>query len=562
MDYKDIINNKVAEFIQEINYLCTKNNRRVQFEYFKYSIFDDTVDNYYKYADNEKYKEHYIEKILIFDTLRELMKQSNIHCYFPQENYKYPIAPIYKDKIDKRYDFLFIIDNVGYRLSYDVKIPISTTEKFENKTFKDEFLYLLEKYNIEKIKIINFDKNNHYSDAFIWCKDFFSQYLNITIWEYYDSSVKDAIRYSNNKMGYTTIKNLSFENLVEFKIRKIYEVKTMNFTKNKYLFKKNQNRSLPADDLKIINDNFNSTYNALFGNMSFAKCFITSEFLYENIKNQNNFDYTSVICGYIKTIEAILTFYYDSLGENKYEISITKINKCEQNIQKYKKKEIPYEILNSPYSKSDVVIKGFKECEHLELNDLFNYILYDDRYWLISKEALVYLKSVFTDFRKYCRNEYFHTCNINIDNYDEVERIRTNTLMCLFYILGGFKLLNNYKFDSYNYKYSILYSRINSLPCSIFKYEILIDNKKYLVIRPMVSREIEYNKESAEIESTIDFIIVTDFKNSYSIVNSSTLDGYNILTLSSQHMPYRIYWFDARGDKHLIDYDLDSDITS
>ncbi len=95
------------------------------------------------------------------------------------------------------------------------------------------------------------------------------QYLNITIWEYYDSSVKDVIRYSNDKMGYTTIKNLSFENLVEFKIRKIYEVKTMNFTKNKYLFKKNQNRSLPADDLKIINDNFNSTYSALFGNMSF-----------------------------------------------------------------------------------------------------------------------------------------------------------------------------------------------------------------------------------------------------------------------------------------------------
>ncbi len=147
-------------------------NRRVQFEYFKYSIFDDTVDNYYKYTDNEKYKEYYIEKILIFDTLRELMKHSNIHCYFPQENYKYPIAPSYKDKIDKRYDFLFVIDNVGYRLSYDVKIPISTTEKFENKTFKDEFLYLLEKYNIEKIKIINFDKNNHSSDAFIWCKVF------------------------------------------------------------------------------------------------------------------------------------------------------------------------------------------------------------------------------------------------------------------------------------------------------------------------------------------------------------------------------------------------------
>ena len=50
----------------------------------------------------------------------------------------------------------------------------------------------------------------------------------------------------------------------------------------------------------------NKLYQAFCGKEDYSKSFITSEYLFHTVGNKELFDYTSVICGYTKSIEQLL----------------------------------------------------------------------------------------------------------------------------------------------------------------------------------------------------------------------------------------------------------------
>ena len=66
--------------------------------------------------------------------------------------------------------------------------------------------------------------------------------------------------------------------------------------------------SLDEEDYKICDFNFmgNELYKSLLGNEGFAKCFVTAEYQYNVFRSGNSFDYTSVVCGYLKSIEQLI----------------------------------------------------------------------------------------------------------------------------------------------------------------------------------------------------------------------------------------------------------------
>ena len=47
-------------------------------------------------------------------------------------------------------------------------------------------------------------------------------------------------------------------------------------------------------------------FKSIIGSQEYAESFLTSEWLFYSLKELNNFDYSAVICGYLKSVEQLL----------------------------------------------------------------------------------------------------------------------------------------------------------------------------------------------------------------------------------------------------------------
>ncbi len=69
----------------------------------------------------------------------------------------------------------------------------------------------------------------------------------------------------------------------------------------------NANRVLDGADYSVITENFvkKKLYFALVGKEEYAKCFVTSEYMFQIFNGGGGFEYTTIVCGYLKSIEQL-----------------------------------------------------------------------------------------------------------------------------------------------------------------------------------------------------------------------------------------------------------------
>lgn len=124
-----------------------------------------------------------------------------------------------------------------------------------------------------------------------------------------------AIEKANSEIGFETIPCLSLRYLSSFKMAVKDELQEIKYEDICFQVLSDTNckddlRLLRLDqkDYDVLNENFisNKLYKALIGNARFAKCFVTVEYQYQVLKFGNNFDYTSVVYGYLKFIEQLV----------------------------------------------------------------------------------------------------------------------------------------------------------------------------------------------------------------------------------------------------------------
>lgn len=278
-------------------------------------------------------------------------------------------------------------------------------------------------------------------------QDFFRAMFTMQEYDIFVRYTKKAIEQAKSIIALKAVPQLLPNNMLTFKESVMLEFEEMVLDKLTYEFKNKGSikTNLSKDDVSAIKEAFydNKYRNALIGDADFAKSFITSEYLFGTVNKGLSIDYTSVVVGYLKSVEQLLYMIYISAFEGSAGIKYWDRCNSKQNFD-LSKSEYRYE----PYSleKQCMQEKYYhkkKTGENApEIGALILFLRYYEKSWNVSEDGKEYIIACLEDFRTYCRNHHFHKGNIGSSEYETVKRIRNNAHICLYYLLGAFKFLD------------------------------------------------------------------------------------------------------------------------
>ena len=312
---------------------------------------------------------------------------------------------------------------------------------------------------------------------------------------------------------------------------------------------------MERNDIKIINENCfaKNLCAALVGWKEFARCFITSEYLYSVFKTGecHCFDYTSIVSGYFKSVELLLNTLVTATldlpeSENLWIKTkrTTKIKEDEKN--NYKKR-----ITNNG---NVIKLVRFKRSniEHFstEMGPLIYFVRDNKEGWVISDNGV---GEVFRNLNNYCfgcRNQHFH--KDIIDTIEQVEIIRKNTIICLLQLIGGYKYFSTEAeateiLDVRDYSYNKIYNAMLEIPKGEMKYIIKYENgREVQVYRPLNQERTEYD-DLGIITTPIRFIKSDNFSD-YDEFANGTLKNDEI-QLTRENTNVKIWRVSRSGQK-------------
>ena len=347
---------------------------------------------------------------------------------------------------------------------------------------EDELQELMHYYQINKIAILQFDitipydRNDYISESlkqyesYVSLESFFKKYFSLEEYRLYIHMTRKAVKQANEIIGLRTVRTMSGQNLSNFKEKMLSEYASKSFQSKDYIFSENASQSLDyitENDYAILNESFitNKLYQAFCGKEDYSKSFITSEYLFHTVGNKELFDYTSVICGYTKSIEQLL---YRLLQINLTSSSNRKLW-IKPSVAK--DKIPPSVIAKKPPSYEGMLIPFKKEYEqyfsNIMLSPMIDFLEHNWNGWKVSNTSKNYIIECLRDYARSCRNEHFHKDNIY--DFKTVERIRNNTILIFYYMLGGYRLTNSHEKDILelgieSHSFDRLYNRFQEIP--------------------------------------------------------------------------------------------------
>ena len=382
--------------------------------------------------------------------------------------------------------------------------------RYTKASYSDEETILLDrdhKFLFNGAKIVGFDNLSPIDEMLVLCwqdieeeklvqihpaipgvsdisvRKFFDLYFSKYEYDLVINTAKNAYKMAKEIIALRAVPQLLPNNILNYKNVVLEEFDKKRMVNLVYKFKKTSISSpLSEEDLLIISNNFfaNGYRNALIGNGDFAKSFITAEYLYKIIKDGLSIDYTAVVVGYLKSVEQLLYLLYISAFEGLPKLEYWDRCKDFDNFDDTNKDKFRYD----PYNKSDKKWKQKKDFHKKkigkkapEIGELNRFLRYYEKMWAISETGKEYVFECLEDFREYCRNSHFHKDNIGSFQYDEVKKIRNNTHVCLYYLLGGFKLLDKTstaeeQLGIINYRFETFYQEIRQQRKKYFEVKL------------------------------------------------------------------------------------------
>lgn len=301
-------------------------------------------------------------------------------------------------------------------------------------------------------------------------RKFFDTFFSAKEYEIFVATAKIAISKAKEIIALSTVPQLLPNNMLNFKESILHEFVEENMNFIKYEFEDGRTQDVLNDsDAGVINDKFfNESYReALVGDSDFARSFVTSEYLFKIIKSGLSIDYTAVVVGYLKSVEQLLYLLYTSAFEGKsgmkYWDTCNRKQNFDANNAAYRYN--PYDVPEKEKMQEEYYHKKKMPDFAPEIGELTRFLRYFNKMWLISEDGKEYVFQCLEDFRKSCRNSHFHKDNIDANEYSKVEKIRNNTYVCLYYLLGAFELLDatinkKKQLGIIDYKFETLYKEI------------------------------------------------------------------------------------------------------
>ena len=309
---------------------------------------------------------------------------------------------------------------IGYVFTY------SMMERIKWKEFK-------EKHKLDGIKavaLVELGKDTETRDSLvkneIWRSGGFVQYMPLKElfsmiseeeFDVYMTFVKKFNEDIKRLIGYRTIVVPSDSSLGELK--NDIEVELRNTDFDKQLLQD----GLYENQIKIINKNFwdRALYQALLGEASFAESFLSSEWYYKNHVEFSVLEQTAIIAGYLKSVEQLL-------------YSIVKLSEgTGKQIKKY------------GGGRSDFIEYCAENSSLIDytLGSIIGYARYYSDLWDVNPFVKNYIADKLNVYRDKYRNDHFHKDNVK--SAEEIEEIRTNTILIYYLLLGAMKISDSDK---------------------------------------------------------------------------------------------------------------------
>ena len=307
----------------------------------------------------------------------------------------------------------------------------------------------------------------------VTANEFFEALFSAELYELFVAETRAAVNQAQNIIALEATPQLMPNNILAFKDSVIEELSENKIANRDYVFSKKRYIGLPpsltVDDRAIMHEAFfkNGYRYSLIGKSDFAQSFITSEYLFRTINSGLSIDYTSVVVGYLKSVEQLLYALYISAfrradGMCYWDACTKNKNHFDPALPQYRYD--PYDEQCFRMQEKYFHRKRVGTAAP-EIGMLAQFLRYYDACWNISETGKEYVCACLDDFRAYCRNHHFHKDNIGHDKYAKVKLIRNNTIVCLYYLLGAFKFLDentsiNEQLGIMNYDFENLYRTI------------------------------------------------------------------------------------------------------
>lgn len=554
-----VIYPNIEKFIDNIKWRCRIKNQSNYVKESRYPIFHPANSEYFEYREYEEELEndifHYLIDGIIPSFFLKTSEETGIQISFIEQ---------------REIDFILSngMDKIGYQYS-DIEITESKLK------------HLLKDYGLSYIEIIDwadtdslisrkkaYDISKKLRDKCIYTtlKKFMCDFFSEEVFKEYISQVRDAVQTANEIIGFQTIPQLSLRHLSDFKNSVISELSTFKIRNLSYQkFDEKTGKAieefaepLSKNDYDIIDKRYYEMdlYKSLVGNEKYAQCFITSEFLYKTYTkgNEKYFDFSSIATGYFKAVELLLEKMMDfSLSLRECENLWIKcsdpqrIPDDERKICRYNKhkvKEIRFQ-------------ERYRESFSTEMGALI-YFLCDNtnhKRWYVSWEGRKRIRQCLQNYNRGCRNEHLHKDIIN--DINEIKIIRNNTLLCIYYLLGGYKYddgQNNVDIflkienDSFDRLYRKLFIELRS----VYHYYIQFKNSNVIKALIHLRRQYPAYDDKGNIISDIRFIIVDDFFGEdfgpvddiiADKIDAAMNDKSREVFISRNNMPERIWYY-------------------
>jgi hypothetical protein len=553
---EDIIKENVSRFLNRIHSVSEiSSHKKFRTKAPGFGLLFPGNEEFYQYAYYEGILEWFIRDELVNATLMELFHLFDVECLFPDTEGKVYVNAS-NERIEDIYPFQFIVkkERIGYRYT-------SVTEEDE------ELEQLIADYDIDKIVVINWslkqDKRNYNSDervSIISFQQFSSTYFPSDISALMLKDFRNAVKQANSDIGFQTIPRLSLRYLSEFKKELYDKITKKDFTKLRYkVLNPDSNLSqnyekivLDDTDYDVIEEYFktNGLHKVLFGTHGFAKCFITAEYLYYIFKEGNSFDYTSVVSGYLKSVEQLV-----------YEIVKINLLKCTRNDNfwikgNYPKKKKDVDIMSrlNPITKmpQTLFIPENERYFDITLAPMI-WFLFDNNRYRVSEDGGKHIHELLLRYSKECRNDHFH--KDNIDCFSEVECIRNNTYLIIYFLLGGCEMSGNLEYNkmmlgAIDDTFDRIYKKVIEIPRSVRKFYIQFENRKKIAVRRLIEQDgVQYDEYGSVSDSVIKFVLEEKYTDT-----EEEPDMKEDIVISKNNIPEKMWFINHRGECVAIEW--------
>lgn len=522
MDTSLILNKNIESFLNWIKSLADSGqHHKFNKKSGGFPILIDGGSPYYEQNYYEEHMENAIWKYLVNGVLKDLFSMDyckNNEITVIWANMHPQLTFSYVEEIENHYPVEFTIECSGKRTAYRYTNWYCIGEK------RKEFLAA---ENIDELVIIDFSSDKLSSllhpalisdnVVAITAKTFFETFFSESIFTEYLSSVRQAISEAYKYVGFQTISNLTSQKLPFFIDGMLNDIRNTVFCDQQYqVMGKIEKRWIKEkyndpqniflqDDYKIMNQRFfeNKRFLAMCGASDFAHSLITSEYLYQTMKDNNQFDFTAIVCGYLKSIEQLLhKLVLFTVTNHTGELWIKSKGNDKRNPQNFT-------YLEGRTARHVKFETGLERYFDTTFAALVNLLDDNENGWNVSKGAKNAITVRLAIYCDECRNEHFHKDNIN--TIVEVENIRKNTLLLFYYVLGGYKLTDKYDEDNEELQiidrsFEELYNKIMQFGCGEYYILEFSDGEEILVAMPMGQENPSYDDNGSLKNTSIRFV--------------------------------------------------------